>query len=223
MKFKGFILSAAFAALATVTPALAVPVTPAVDLSVSANTKAAFDLGGPNAEQIIVESFTLTSAVNDVTISAEVGNHGQALSTVNSWLTTTIGPAFTINDVIGWDVFYPKTTDETDTLFSGLNLNAGTYYLVMSGGSTTATESEWYGSNGNYSAVQIGGVYLGGTYSQYNTLPQLNDAPVVSESSLNKNLNMNFTVTNAPEPASMGLFIIGGLAAMLVARKKMIA
>lgn len=219
MKFKGFLLSAAVAAIATVTPALAAPVSASTMLAVSANTKAAFDLGGPDAEQIIVESFTLTSATNNVSITAEVGNHGQALSTINSWLTTSIGPAFTINNVIGWDVFYPKTIDETDTLFSGLNLDAGTYYLVMSGGSTTATESQWYGTNFDYTTVQTGSVYLGTSYSQSNSLPQLNDAPVVSEKSLN-NLNMNFTVTNAPEPTSMGLAMLGSVAALWAARKK---
>ncbi len=226
MKFKGFVLLAAFAALASGINASAATV-----LSVSANTPVTFALGGPSYEQILAQQFIAGSALKNVSISAEVGNNGQALSTINAWLTTAIGPKETAANVIASTTIDPSSSSSMHTLFTGLTLGPGTYYLVLSGGSTFNTEADWWGTNGSATVNSADGMsYDGGDYYYYANAGQLNDAPAVSFNYLPNSLNLNFSVTGdlaspaaAPEPATEGLAMLGGAAGLLFAKRRRIA
>jgi hypothetical protein len=223
MKCKGFVFLAAFAALALGMNASATTV-----LSVSANTPVTFALGGPSYEQILAQQFIASSALKNVSVSAQVGNNGQALSTINAWLTTAIGPNETTANVIASATIAPSSSDSMQTLFSGLTLTPGTYYLVLSGGSTTDTEADWWGTNGSTAVTSADGVsYNGGDYYYYANVSQLDDAPAVNFNYLPNSLNLNSNVTgdlvspaSAPEPASEALLILGAAVGLLFAKHR---
>lgn len=77
------------------------------------------------------QSITLT----DVSIAARLDGGGGVV-TGTAWLTTRIGPGTTIADEIAhydFAVSSPRFEPELATLFTGLTLGPGSYYLVLTG------------------------------------------------------------------------------------------
>jgi hypothetical protein len=101
-----------------------------------------FSVGGSGADQVLASSWTQTGSYDNVSISAVLANG----ATMSAFLTDKIGPGTTASDVIASTSVTPSTAPETDTIFSGLSLGAGSYYLVLAvpGG---ATLGGWYGTD----------------------------------------------------------------------------
>jgi hypothetical protein len=91
-------------------------------------------LGGQN-QQISMEGWTDSSPESNVSIQAVVGEFG-AGSSITAYLMNQVGPGTTTGNQIATTTFTPGSSFETDTLFSGLFLPAGSYYLVLTGNAT---------------------------------------------------------------------------------------
>jgi hypothetical protein len=116
--------------------------------SVTGPAGVGYYLGGSGPDQVLVSSWTQTGSWTNVSISAELGNaanYGNSGGdTISVYLTNQIGPGTTVANQIASASVSPATVDETDTLFTGLSLGAGTYYLVLGAPGQFA---EWYGTS----------------------------------------------------------------------------
>jgi hypothetical protein len=217
---------------------LALALTPATfaDSIVSSNgiAEAEVELGGSFSSQILEVSWTASSAYSNVSIAAEVGLDGQS-SPISAWLTTAIGPTETAADQIASASFSPVTGDEVDTIFSGLNLAPGTYYLVLTGGFTGLADS-WWSTIGPATTATAAGVTFGGDGAA-NSLsmgaPNYT-SPAASAFVSNNGLGLLFQVTGsvvsaesgesglsvAPEPGSLSLTLAGCLGALWLWKRK---
>jgi hypothetical protein len=100
-----------------------------------ASTGSSASLGGAGNDTLAA-SWTTSGAYTDVSIAAEVGCYQCNGLTLTAYLTTAIGPLETVADQLATSSFTtdfsaPPGLPEMDTLFSGLSLSAGTYYLVL--------------------------------------------------------------------------------------------
>jgi hypothetical protein len=91
-------------------------------------------VAGPNeTPSVSYESFTTTAAYSNVTIAANLFNLGSGAALATAYLSNSVGPGATAIATSS-PVSVPGTGVQNNfTLFSGLNLPAGTYYLVMTG------------------------------------------------------------------------------------------
>src|SRR5579872_3534422 len=80
----------------------------------------AYTLGG-TSDQMLVSSWTQTGSYTNVSISAVLGS-GEAISV---YLTNQIGPGTTVANEIATTSITPGSSPQTETLFSGLSLGAG--------------------------------------------------------------------------------------------------
>jgi hypothetical protein len=187
-------------------------------VSVAGTPGTGYFLGGSGPDQVLVSSWTQTGSYMNVSISAELGNSsnygnsgGDAISV---YLTNQIGPGTTVANQIASTSVSPATVDETDTLFTGLSLGAGTYYLVLGAPGQFA---EWYGT-GSPTVTTDSGVT--GNFDSFADKPSNtpNDSfPPASNFDSNpadNNNNLLMTVTGnavsaAPEPSTI---VLAGLA-----------
>jgi len=91
------------------------------------------------------EGWSLNQAYSNVSVATTVGNPGDRVS---FYLTTGIGPG-TAADVVASTTFTPLSSQETDTVFSGLDLGPGNYFVVMA----SFSGSVWW--PGNPATVQV--------------------------------------------------------------------
>jgi len=78
-----------------------------------------------------------TNAYSDVRVSARLGSGGGIGQTGRAYLTTQIGPGTSVaNEVASTNFKFPLQGSEV-TLFQGINLAAGSYYLSIIGDSST--------------------------------------------------------------------------------------
>jgi len=184
--------------------------------------------------QYAAASWTTTSTYSNVAISAEVfcfpapGCVGESI--VNAYLTTAIGPSETLGDQIAT---YTDTTagavPEMDTLFSGLTLGPGTYYLVLGNGNIGV--DYWFGPDGSGGGgttitTDSGVTFNGDYFSRYgfNTLNASN--PPASSYSDFGDWGLNFQVTGdstIPEPSSISLVLIGMASGLYLLRRRLTA
>lgn len=80
--------------------------------------------------QVAAVSWTSSGPTTDVSISANV-RYQTTVNTLNAYLTTSVGPGAAI--VASTTLTVANAGFADVQLFSGLSLNAGTYYLVLSG------------------------------------------------------------------------------------------
>jgi hypothetical protein len=111
--------------------------------SVSAGTIYQVDGGaelliGADHVQVLYASWTQSASFSNVSISALLAGTG----TASAYLTTQIGPGTDAGDVVASTTF-PFGPPLLTTLFSGLSLGPGTYYLVIGG---TGDIGSWYGT-----------------------------------------------------------------------------
>lgn len=87
-------------------------------------------LGGAGADhQVVMAPWTITEAASNVSIQAEFFSLGS--NTIEVWLTNQIGPGTNVSNEFARGSYLNPTG--TLILFSGLTLQAGTYYLVADG------------------------------------------------------------------------------------------
>jgi hypothetical protein len=113
----------------------------------------------------LTASWTQTVATTNTTIGAILtglpGAQGQA------YLTTALGPGTTVADQIAAAIFTPPlitdianlTSAPVTTLFTSLNLNPGTYYLVFTG--LTSEFVYWLGDTQGVSVTTAAGFTVG--------------------------------------------------------------
>jgi len=108
-----------------------------VDISPNAGTS--FRVGGPNS-QVETMSWTQSGSYAGVSISALVGSEDGNPETVTAYLTTAVGPAAG-TPITSATVSIPSVANDSaitpTTLFSGLTLTPGSYYLTLFNSDTT--------------------------------------------------------------------------------------
>jgi hypothetical protein len=101
-------------------------------------------LGGNCFEQVLMASWTSTVALDNVSIFAEVGAD-DSTATLFAYLMTQVGPGTTAANQLAAVTLTPPAFDVPGVqIFSGLHLDAGTYYLVMSGLPSEISFAYWY-------------------------------------------------------------------------------
>jgi hypothetical protein len=176
-------------------------------VSVTGTANSGYPLGEQNG-YIFEASWTTATAYSNVSIAAEVGNYGA--EAFDAYLTTTVGPTETAADQIAsLPDFSPATENEVDTLFSGLDLPPGTYYLVLADNDPNLFDV-WLGNPGATPATAAGVTFDGDGYAT--NLPDTN--PLTSTFTVQQDLGLFFQVTgdasSLPEPGSLSLNLIGG-------------
>jgi len=87
-----------------------------------------------SSDQVLAASWTsATQAYSNVTVDVTLYGISTDGSTVDAFLTDNIGSSATSADVLASNTFAYSSgsQDETFTVFSGLTLGTGTYYLVL--------------------------------------------------------------------------------------------
>src|SRR5438874_8505894 len=148
--------------------------------------------------QAYASSWTQTGRYTNVTITARLTSFGRTDQTGRAYLTTALGPGTTVSSQIAFTSFtFPLTLSEV-TLFSGLTLEPGTYYLSMVGNSDSG--SGW--STGCAAVMDAAdGVSLGSDYGFSGLASYLPSSSVWTSSSIFTHFTV-IAVTNSP--ASVG-------------------
>ena len=97
-------------------------------VSVTGKPDTAFYLRGETEEAVMVTSWTPTVEYSNVSIAVDVGDRSTG-SLIAAYLTNAIGsaePSATLNTSFTFD---PATPNEFDTIFGGLTLVPGAYYM----------------------------------------------------------------------------------------------
>jgi hypothetical protein len=162
---------------------------------------------GDIANQVLETSWTSTVGFSSVSITAGVGTDGGAIT---AFLTTAVGPEEDGADVVATDTFTPGGVGpETDTLFSGLTLGPGTYFLVLS-----SPDALWYGNQSAPSPTTAAGVTFNGQGVANDTTSGAKPPGNTFTANTNDSLFADVTGTAVPEPGSIGLVLAGGLAGL---------
>ena len=109
-----------------------------------------FEVGG-SIDVILAESWSETTSFSGVDITAVLGDY-LGSGTITAYLTTQIGAGATFAQQIAKASIDPASGEETDTLFTGLSLGPGTYYLVLS----SANEATWWGNTTSTTTTAAG-------------------------------------------------------------------
>jgi hypothetical protein len=131
-------------------------------------------------DSIVVDSWNSSTAYSNVTISVPLGAYDLGFADIAAWLTTSIGPgttsalAATNLEVTEMAVPNPGASipnADFTTLFSGLFLPAGTYYLVVAGEdpilpSTDGINTFWIFGDPT-SLIAASGVTIGPTFASW--------------------------------------------------------
>jgi hypothetical protein len=182
---------------------------------VSVTGPASDGLGVDGGIQILEASWTAGASYSNVSVAAQVRGIATGAGSIAAYLTTVVGPAETAADLIAATTVTPLTGDENDTLFSGLNLGPGTYYLVLSGLGEDGAVG-WWGTTSPTVAVGTSVSLDSDGISQGTGLNSGN--PPASGFSILTGSELLFQVTGnaaiaTPEPGSMSLIGVGCLLA----------
>jgi len=215
------------------------------------------DSGGIYPSQFLATSWTATGSYSNVSISAEVGDYICAItncgitytSTIDAYLTTAIGPSRAISNApftgpqetvadqiaVGTVTVGPSAGPEWDTLFSGLSLAPGTYFLVLANGTGS---DYWFGTNGQGGAITTTtgtGVTFDGEYASGSIFGAINGSnPPDSDWSGPSvgDFGLSFQVTGdpssgsgsgspVPEPSSISLLLAGMAGGLYLLRRQL--
>jgi hypothetical protein len=185
-----------------------------VSIPLGAETIISTDVGTTGCCYAILSAFnaeagwSLTGTFDDVTITAEIDpGTGSGLSGT-AYLMTQIGPGTTVADQLATATFTASGSayvPQLNTLFTGLTLGPGDYYLVLS----SADGLGWNDAVRGTAPVTASGVSL--LSLNYTDSPAAY-APAGNFSNALGN-DPEFTVTGSPvpEPGSLALFCIAML------------
>lgn len=99
-------------------------------------------LGTVCFSQVVMASWTSTVSFTGVSVSGEFG--ADPSTSFTAFLMTSVGPGTTSADQIASVTVTPPSSDSRSlTLFTGLNLGPGTYFLVLCGPATSSL-AFWY-------------------------------------------------------------------------------
>lgn len=191
-------------------------------LSVSGPNYGPGSLGGAFF-QVLGSAWSTSASYADVRISVNLsGSPSSPPGT--AFLMGRIGPGTTSASEVARSSFRVDGPDVTATLFSGLSMPAGTYYLVLSSSFTGSDLGWWSAFNPSIETapgVQVLGDFVAGlnraigpadvSYPPASTF----DGPFPVQSFPNK---LNVTGTEVPEPA-IGAFIAIGVVGMFGLRR----
>jgi hypothetical protein len=193
-------LSASFASAGTI-------------ISVTGNHDTPYFVGGSAADEMLVGSWTETGSYTNVSISAVLSDQfdGNPNTTLTAYLTDQIGPGTTAANLIASTSIAPTTYDETDTLFTGLSLGAGSYYLVLAAPGDFAG---WWGTNSATITTDIGVTDAGDYHADHPNGSPDDTFPPASTFIADASDTFLYTVTGdasaaTPEPST---FMLAGLA-----------
>ena len=168
------------------------------------------------SDQALAASWASTQSFSNVTVEVTLDGLRTDESTVDAFLTDNIGSSATPADVLASNsfVYSAGIQDETFTVFSGLTLNPGTYYLVLY---NPGTAGVWWGSVSptqvTAPGVTIAADEFAGTVNAAN--PYESTFEVADPT-----LGLHYSVTGdpvspVPEPSSMlalaGIFVGAGV------------
>jgi len=186
---------------------MTLPVFGTTIVSVSGPADGGIELG-EDASQTLAVGWTSSSVSYDlVTITATFSSVVGSGPSITAYLTTQIGPSATAtSEVAPPTTFTPGAGPETDTLFSGLALENGTYFLVLTSSSAPGLQSWDFTNSPNVTTDT--GVTLGqqgvannlGSGSPNTLFPPASTFETVSN-------NLLFDVTGTPVPRSMPIAV----------------
>ena len=161
-------------------------------------------------------SWTSTTAFSNVTISLSLGSSGTASAT--AYLTTQIGLGTTLANELASTIFnFPLSDTPSFTIFTGLTLPAGTYYLTLGGLTSGAVGAGLWDGTPSPSVATDSGVTR-----NFDDYPFAHTASYLPANiSGNTTLNLKYSVagTAVPEPTTTLMLILGGCFLVLARRR----
>jgi hypothetical protein len=169
-----------------------------------------------STEQALGVSWSQGSEYTSVTISAQLEALGGTTQTGEAYLTTALGTGTTTNDEVASVAFSFPASQSYVTLFSGLDLPAGTYYLSLvdtssSGGAGWIVSKSPTVQSGNGDSFYQEYLFATppATYFPSTAVTVANDTPP----------NFSVTGTEVPEPSAGLCFALSGGLLLLFSRR----
>ena len=188
-----------------------------VSVSDSGTSGPGFLFLGGQFSNVVVASWTETGSFSGVTVKAAIGSVDSGFRSGTAYLTKAIGPGTTPTNQVVPQVGFtaPLVTSKFDpfpltTLFSGVSLGPGTYYLVLAAPFRDQSFSDlgWQFETSGLVTVAPG-VSLG-NYSAANTFFSAVDSFAPASTFLTLSGGQAFfEVSTIPEPYSLTLMLIG--------------
>ena len=151
--------------------------------------------------QAEASSWTSSIPYSGVDIDAVLGN-GTAGTQGIAYLMTQIGPGTTTASEVARSTFSFPSDDTSMTLFTGLALTAGTYYLVL-GSAGPYVAGGWHDALPNPTIVLGAGVTRNGDYLA-NNLSTYTPASVFRQNAgINSDPFLQYSVATIPEPETL--------------------
>src|ERR1035437_1616114 len=170
--------------------------------------------------QLLGVSWIATGAYSNVNIAVSLG--GNSGATGRAYLTRSIGTGTAIANQVASASFSFPSTGSFVPMLSGLNLTAGTYYLIIQQTTNGINgNGQWLGTpSPNLSTAA--NVTANGEYSSYNAIQHY--APATSFSEVfTTYLDYYVTGTPVPEPSVTWLILLGSGVVIWWCRRNRIA
>jgi hypothetical protein len=181
------------------------------------------------SSQQAAASWSSTVAYDDVAITADIQHLFTAMSfTGTAWLMSQIGPAATVSDEIASSSFTTTAFESTATVFTGLDLLPGTYYLVLAaspdsaGVSWLTTDTPFPPPNPVPAITTGSGVSYRGDFTDLGGVDTAFIPTSTFSGPSNDDLIFSVSGTQAtPEPSSASMLLLGSLGLILSRLRRM--